>query len=163
VGVSEQAFSDGQEPDQDDSDHFGHSETATPAGDVKAQRRSRIKQFWDAAGMGGGWLAHQPAEPDNDALLRGVGLSGELPKDDDEWDLHLDWKRAQSGLGPDVDRETAERVANILTRGRQAIASALIRRKSQRRAEAPGVSLTGNTQIDSKSERTRSRRDSNVA
>jgi hypothetical protein len=124
---------------------------------------SRVKRFWDVTGLGGGWLAQQPSPPDMDAVLRGVGLSAELPASDDEWDLHLDWKRARSDLGPDVDREAAEQVASILTRGRQAIGSALIRRKSQRRFEAPGVSLTGNTQIDSKSDRTRSRRDSNVA
>jgi hypothetical protein len=161
--VSERAFSDGHEPDRDGPDRVDGDEDALPAGVLRAQRRVRIRRFWEPTGLGGGWLAEQASSPDTDVVFRGLGYSAELPASDDEWDLHLDWKRAQSDLGQDVDREAAEQVASILTRGRQAIGSALIRRKSQRRAEAPGVSLTGNTQIDSKSERTRSRRDSNVA
>lgn len=135
-----------------------------PAEDPGATRRRSIKEFWATGGLGGIWLGKRSASPADHEVVHRSLVGGELPEDEAGWDLHLDWQRTQRDLDEsDVDGQTADEVANILTRARHAISSTSIRRLLHRRNETPGTAETGKTRIRGKSDRTKSRRSSNAA
>ena len=93
-------------------------------------------------------------------LTRVTGATRELPKSKEEWDIFLLIKRLGQEASAELSEETAENVATVLGRSHKGMATALIRRWSQRRAP---VTEAGDTEISTKSERTKSRRSSNVA
>lgn len=133
-----------------------------PAPERRAERRRRIKLFWLWASDR---VPDSNVEADrNEKALRIGGLSPDLPTSETEWDLYEARSRVvDHDREPEVNGETAHRVAVILGRVGQAIGVASIRRQSQRRGEAPGTSATGRTTIEGNKAPTKSRRSSKVA
>lgn len=123
-------------PEPEDDAHEPSRNVGSDAGDARAAKRRRIKQFWEGVKV--------PDGPrDADMAKRIGGLTGEPPRSDAEWDLHVQWKRTDQGEQRSLGTGTAEKVAAILARAREAMRRPAGRASTNRTPDRPSETDQG--------------------